>query len=83
MLLNEGYESVVPVTTEYNAVWRRHHGDRVDAGDVSKNLKEPLYISQKGVALVCLSELLREGKLYSKDKCGFVELDKNFNLVKL
>jgi glycosyltransferase involved in cell wall biosynthesis len=75
-MLKNGYESVVPMWEEFNAVWTEK-GARIDSGDISRSQKKPLLVSNKGLGLVVFPEFLREGKLYGSH-CGYYPLKNKF-----
>jgi len=73
-----GSDSVVPVVKEYNYAWRAgaEGQSRVDAGDLPRPLKDPLWISVKGLGLVTRPEVLRQGRLLG-DRVGLVEVPRH------
>jgi glycosyltransferase involved in cell wall biosynthesis len=76
-ILEHGYDSIVPMWEEFNAVWSGDNGNRIDQGDISSVEKKPLLVSNKGLGLVVYPELLREGKLYGPN-CGLYCLKNKF-----
>lgn len=76
-MLEHGYDSIVPMWEEFNAVWSGENGNRIDQGDISRAQKKPLLVSNKSLGLVVYPELLREGKLYGPN-CGLYRLKNKF-----
>lgn len=76
-MLEHGYDSIVPMCEEFNAVWSGDNGNRIDQGDISSTEKKPLLVSNKGLGLAVYPELLREGKLYGPN-CGLHRLKNKF-----
>ena len=83
LLLDKGYDSVVPIIKDYNWTWLRKDGieKRVDF-NIPRHLKDPLLISLKGLALVTHPEFLRKGKLLG-DNCGLIEVDKMYSVLEI
>ena len=79
LLLEMGFDSVVPVIRDYNLAWLEKEGIRmrVDAGNIPRPLKNPLLISVKGLGFVTHPECIRTGNLIGS-KCGLFEVKKKY-----
>lgn len=80
LLLEKGYDSVVPVVKDYNPAWFGNGSikKRVDSGDIPRNLKrEYLLISAKGLGLITHPEIIHEGRLIGEN-CGYIEAERNY-----
>jgi rhamnosyltransferase len=84
MLIRNGFDSVMPVTKEYNAVWSLDEStrERLDEGDIPRNMKSPLLISVKGLGIVTYPEYLRQGRLYG-DNCGTIVVDQIYSNLEI
>ena len=84
LLLENDYDSVVPVTKYYNPTWIEKDGEktRADAGNIPRHLKNPLLVSAVGLGLVTHPEFLREGKLLG-DNCGLFEVDSHYTTLEI
>jgi len=83
LLLEKGYDSVVPITKDYNWAWIEKNGleQRVDS-DTPRDLKNPLLISLKGLVCVSYSEFVRMGHLIGYN-CGLIEVDKMYSVLEI
>jgi|TARA_Y100000310_G_scaffold83521_1_gene80198 glycosyltransferase involved in cell wall biosynthesis len=83
LLLEKGYDSVVPITKDYNWAWIEKNGieQRVDS-DTPRVLKNPLLISLKGLVCVTYSEFVRGGHMIGY-KCGLIEVDKMYSVLEI
>ena len=83
LLLDKGYDSVVPITKDYNWAWIEKNGkeQRVDS-DTPRDLKNPLLISLKGLVCVSYSEFVRMGHLIGHN-CGLIEVDKMYSVLEI
>jgi rhamnosyltransferase len=75
-LLTGGYDSVLPVRTEYNSCWidEDEERTRIDTGDIPRYLKTPVMVGLKGLACVTHPEFMRDGRLLG-DSVGLVQID--------
>ncbi|MFQ5801478.1 MAG: glycosyltransferase family 2 protein [Candidatus Methylomirabilales bacterium] len=75
-LLLGGYDSVLPVRSEFNPCWTEEDGGprRIDIGEVPRNLKPPLRVGLKGLGCVTHPEFLRQGRLLG-NVVGLLQID--------
>jgi len=76
LMLNGGYDTVLPVTKDYKLAWleKENKTVRIDKGDMPKELKKPLLIGMKGLGCVTFTEFIREGRM-TGDNIGLYEIE--------
>lgn len=65
-LLNDGYDAVVAVKSEFSGIWKEKNKkffDRIDEGDIPRKFKKKTLISLQGLGCITYPEVLRKGKL--------------------
>jgi len=75
-LLLGGYDSVLPVRSEFNPCWIEEEGGprRIDIGEVPRIMKRPILVGLKGLGCVTHPEFLRQGRLLG-DVVGLLQIE--------
>ncbi len=76
MLVEEGFDSVLPAIPEYKSCWREEEGKlvRLDEGFVPSKYKNPLHIGISGLCTATYSEFIRRGERLGP-KVGMLEIE--------
>ncbi|MDP2947540.1 MAG: glycosyltransferase [Nanoarchaeota archaeon] len=76
-LMNEGYDSVLPVLPEYRSSWIVEEGKikRLDQGFVPSKFKQPLYTGLSGLVTASYVDIIKKGQDRLGERVGMVELD--------
>jgi len=74
-LLEDGHDTLIAAKKEFGSIWHeneRNELNRIDMGDIPRDLKEKNLVGVKGLCCVTHPEFIRRGKLFGK-KIGLFE----------
>jgi len=76
LLINNGYDSVVPGFFDYNWTWKNETGENIVVDSLApRDIKEPLFRSMKGVGCASHPEYFRGGQMLGSN-VGLLEVSK-------
>jgi len=76
MLVEKGFDSVLPTLGEYRSCWKSSNGDyvRIDEGFIPSRYKQPIHIGISGLGMATYTDNIRKGERLGPN-VGLYELD--------
>lgn len=74
-LLSQGLDSIMPGVPAYGSYWikRDNNLERIDEGDIPKDLKKPIYMGLKGLGCITYPVYVREKRFFG-DNVGILPI---------